>query len=1153
MLTEDPQPGWQNTTQLPISTSLAGGADQVISVGNRQVWGRISGQATDANNNPLMGIPVRAESVLVPGWQSPEALTDLNGEYTIVDLPIGPYRVAFAYGPGIPYVPEWYDNAYAFASGTDVMVLGGQTAPGIDAILQPVSTYMIIEGRVTNTAGQPIEWVEVNAVDRATQTPTHSVITGANGEYLMALGSATTTSCALSFTDLSGVYLPEYYDNQPTLATAAVIAVVPGTTMTVDAVLEGASGTTGSISVLKFEDKDGDGSMSPTGTEFGVPGVTILLYELDPQGAWLLMANDITDAGGLVRFDNLPAGPYRIDEVPQTDWQPTTQLPVQVQVVAGQTTDLVVGNRRIDTMPPVSQLSLSPAEPPSGWWTTDVQATIEATDAAGSSTTSYYSLDGDPPVLYTVPVTLSAEGGHSIEYWSADAAGNVETLSNHAIIAIDKTAPHTASNAQALYSGSAVIELSASDLLSGVSKTVFSLDGGPSVEGTTTPVTVSTGDVGMHTLYFHSEDVAGNVEATQTVDFEVVAQVTDTTRPTTALHLDPGVPGVWTHNDQIAALIGQDEPGGSGLATTYYVLDGGPLALYGAPLLLNTEGIHELDYWSVDVAGNTETPKTAEIWIDKTSPITQHDAQATYLDDATIRLDATDVLSGPSLTRYRLDGGSWVATAPPVDVMVVAPGQHTLEFFSEDLAGNAEAVRTVSFDVVPAQAAVDLQLAASAQAVRPGDLVEYTYRAINTGNVALTDVVVDDDVLGPIGGPVTLPPGGYVTFSAVATLTATTTSNAMVHAESTAGPLSDSASTSVDVINPAIDVAKAVDSTSVSAGGVVTYTYTVSNTGDTVLLNLVATDDRLGQIDVIPLLAPGASWTRSISAVLSVDTTNTVTVDASDGYGGAVHAEDSVFVHVLAATPQISMAPTATDFGVVNPGSSAQSTVTVSNTGTAPLAIGSLLVTPTAQFAVVAPSAPVTLTPGASAAVVVRFTPSVDGTFTAQLGIGSNDPAQPIVAVSLTGVGNTSRINVAAASNGASVRYFTREYVTGPASAAIDGQLAYQTPPTAWLIQSPGAPQWIDLDLGRVRTINSVTVSTEDIYGCGTLRLLTSTNGSTWTQVFGLAGPAATAGRINSKTYTLATPRSTRYLRFHFSNLKSSQWLKVNEVEAYGQ
>ena len=61
----------------------------------------------------------------------------------------------------------------------------------------------------------------------------------------------------------------------------------------------------------------------------------------------------------------------------------------------------------------------------------------------------------------------------------------------------------------------------------------------------------------------------------------------------------------------------------SQVATTRYVLDGGEVQ-DGSTVAVTGEGIHTLEFWSVDIAGNEEAHDTATIRIDQTVPGIAH-------------------------------------------------------------------------------------------------------------------------------------------------------------------------------------------------------------------------------------------------------------------------------------------------------------------------------------------------------------------------------------------------------------------------------------------------------------------------------------------------------------------------------------------------
>ena len=67
----------------------------------------------------------------------------------------------------------------------------------------------------------------------------------------------------------------------------------------------------------------------------------------------------------------------------------------------------------------------------------------------------------------------------------------------------------------------------------------------------------------------------------------------------------------------------------SGVANTYYILDGGSTQTYAGPFTIDLSEDHEIEYWSVDIAGNPETHKfwdyTAPDDTDPTVSITTED------------------------------------------------------------------------------------------------------------------------------------------------------------------------------------------------------------------------------------------------------------------------------------------------------------------------------------------------------------------------------------------------------------------------------------------------------------------------------------------------------------------------------------------------
>jgi hypothetical protein len=155
------------------------------------------------------------------------------------------------------------------------------------------------------------------------------------------------------------------------------------------------------------------------------------------------------------------------------------------------------------------------------------------------------------------------------------------------------------------------------------------------------------------------------------------------------------------------SLTATDNVGGSGVAHTYYRLDGGAQT-ESTIVGVSAAGSHTLQFWSVDWAGNTETVRSVTFTVvptDVTPPTTTSNAIASYVGTATVSLTATDGVGGTGVrtTFYRIDGGAVqtglsITIAPPASG---GPMSHTIGFWSVDNAGNAEGEKSVTFTVAP--------------------------------------------------------------------------------------------------------------------------------------------------------------------------------------------------------------------------------------------------------------------------------------------------------------------------------------------------------------------------------------------------------------------------------------------------------------------
>ena len=201
--------------------------------------------------------------------------------------------------------------------------------------------------------------------------------------------------------------------------------------------------------------------------------------------------------------------------------------------------------------------------------------------------------------------------------------------------------------------------------------------------------------------------------------------------------------------------------------------------------------------------------------------------------------------------------------------------------------------------------------------VHRGDTITYSFTVTNTGEVELFDVALSD----PICDPGTIVPGAEVdaslavgevwTFSCTHLVTETdddplpNTATVIGDTEEGEGgnPVTDSDDHLVDIISPAIDIVKTVDEEVVPVGTTVTFTYVVTNTGDTTLYEISVDDDILGHIGDIPVLEPGDSVTLTHDFVVGDEiVTNIGTAEGEDILGRSVSADDDATVSPILGT-----------------------------------------------------------------------------------------------------------------------------------------------------------------------------------------------------------------------------------------------------------
>lgn len=165
----------------------------------------------------------------------------------------------------------------------------------------------------------------------------------------------------------------------------------------------------------------------------------------------------------------------------------------------------------------------------------------------------------------------------------------------------------------------------------------------------------------------------------------------DVSPPYTVFKTIPSIPNGengWFVSNVNVTLIAHDNL--SGVKETYYKINNENWIKFSGNFTIN-EGVHEINYYSKDNAGNEENIKSREIKIDTTPPYTLCflSANATngwYNEELNVSLESYDNLSGVDKTYYRIDGDDYKIYNKS---FVISEGKHVLEYFAIDIAGNA--------------------------------------------------------------------------------------------------------------------------------------------------------------------------------------------------------------------------------------------------------------------------------------------------------------------------------------------------------------------------------------------------------------------------------------------------------------------------------
>ncbi|HZY07492.1 MAG TPA: hypothetical protein VFE69_07095, partial [Ilumatobacteraceae bacterium] len=343
------------------------------------------------------------------------------------------------------------------------------------------------------------------------------------------------------------------------------------------------------------------------------------------------------------------------------------------QTVTGTATD-VAGNTasdvvtvNVDKVAPTITAAAQGSPNANGWYANPVTVDFTCLDQSGLSGVAECSL----PQTLGEGADQTASGGAK-DFADNTASASVEHINVDTTSPELSAAPTTAPNGDGWYKGDVTIDWFCDDVISGI-------DGDcPS------PTTLSTEGTGL-SIGASVTDLAGNTTSATSPPVSI-----DRHAPITSAD----VPSSWTNQSTTVLLDASDSL--SGVHHTAFILDGATVQI-GTSVTVNTEGVHTVEFWSVDNAGNEEAHHTATIEIDKSNPTITADQSpganggGWNNSDVTVTFTCTDQL-----------GLSGIKSCTQPQVVTTEGLSQQVQGIAEDNAGNtASTTHVVNLDTTP--------------------------------------------------------------------------------------------------------------------------------------------------------------------------------------------------------------------------------------------------------------------------------------------------------------------------------------------------------------------------------------------------------------------------------------------------------------------
>lgn len=366
----------------------------------------------------------------------------------------------------------------------------------------------------------------------------------------------------------------------------------------------------------------------------------------------------------------------------------------------------------------------------------------------------------------------------------------------------------------------------------------------------------------------------------------------------------------------------------------------------------------------------------------------------------------SDVMLNDPVIGISRDLGTLAAgESETVTIPFVIPSEASIEFVNTAVVighfGPVEVTAEASATVLLLLPSFTLTKTVSPGEALPGEEVVFTFTLTNTGNVPLTNFTLNDPLLAFTSTIPTLAPGASTSDSIPFVIPANIPAGTTFTNVLTAAPLETAAQTASATVtalgDPLITLTKTSSVASAMPGETVTYTITVTNTGNTDLISVGVGDQLLGLSAVIPVLAPGQSETFTPTFVIPPGTPDgTIITNISTATSDQTESIEAI-ARVIVNAPAFTMSVTKTaNPTTAAPGQTVQYTIIVTNTSVGSLTNVTLIDDLLGIFETLG-----TLAPGESRTLSSNFTipeRSLAGTSFVNTTVADSDETDPVQA-----------------------------------------------------------------------------------------------------------------------------------------------------------